>query len=117
MKRKFTSLIISLLLSYFGAQAQSSKNLPTDNSDPANRVVKLYPNPATSQINFEIQKNNEKSYDIIVFNFLGKKTDQLRNVSFHTTLNLDNYYNGVYIYQLRDVQGNLIESGKFNVIK
>ena len=34
------------------------------------------------------------------------------------TVQLDeNYYRGIYIYQLRDLAGRLIDSGKFQVIK
>ncbi|MET3876174.1 hypothetical protein [Chitinophaga sp. OAE865] len=56
-------------------------------------------------------------YDLIVYNFLGKKIDQLKGISSKTTVSLDNYYNGLYIFQLRDQRGNLVESGKFNVVK
>ena len=79
--------------------------------------MKLYPNPASSRINFELQHNNDQVYDLIVFNFLGKMVDQVKNVSSKTTVELDNYYSGLYIFQLRDHQGNLVESGKFNVVK
>ncbi|WP_158266947.1 T9SS type A sorting domain-containing protein [Chitinophaga niastensis] len=80
--------------------------------------MKLYPNPATTIINFQIQQhNNDQIYDLIVYNFLGKKMEQLKAISDRTTVSLDNYYNGIYIFQLRDQRGNLIESGKFNVVK
>ncbi|WP_161596638.1 T9SS type A sorting domain-containing protein [Chitinophaga vietnamensis] len=82
--------------------------------------MKLYPNPATTTIYFEIQPQqhtNDRTYDLIVYNFLGKKMEQLKGISNRTPLNLDNYYSGLYIYQLRDQRGNLIESGKFNVVK
>ncbi|QJB35367.1 T9SS type A sorting domain-containing protein [Chitinophaga oryzae] len=80
--------------------------------------MKLYPNPATNFINFEIQQhNNDRIYDLIVYNFLGKKIDQIKGISSRTTVHLDNYYNGLYIFQLRDQRGNLVESGKFNVVK
>ncbi|HEY8959129.1 hypothetical protein J2730_000210 [Chitinophaga ginsengisegetis] len=80
--------------------------------------MKLYPNPATTVITFEVQQhNNDRLYDLIVYNFLGKKIDQLKGISSKTTVSLDNYYNGLYIFQLRDQRGNLVESGKFNVVK
>jgi len=102
------------LLSLIG-KAQSTKNSPF--SDGGSKIVKLYPNPATSRINFELQNNNEQGYDLIVFNFLGKRIDQIKNLNTRTTVELDKYYSGVYIFQLRDKQGNLVESGKFNVVK
>ena len=30
---------------------------------------------------------------------------------------LTEFYRGVYIFQVRDVQGNIVESGKFQVVK
>ena len=43
--------------------------------------------------------------------------DQLKNVNGRTSMDLGSYYSGLYIFQLRDRDGNLIESGKFNVVK
>ncbi|RFS24617.1 T9SS C-terminal target domain-containing protein [Chitinophaga silvatica] len=109
-------LIMVFSLTSFIGKAQSDKTQP--NTDGGSKIVKLYPNPATTIINFEIQQhNNDRLYDLIVYNFLGKKIEQLKGISNRTTVSLDNYYNGLYIFQLRDQRGNLIESGKFNVIK
>lgn len=108
-------LTVFCLLSLVG-KAQSG-SLP-NNSEGGRQIVRLYPNPATNVINFEIQQhNNDRIYDLIVYNFLGKKIDQIKSISSRTTVNLDNYYNGLYIFQLRDQRGNLVESGKFNVVK
>lgn len=80
-------------------------------------MVKAYPNPATSKIYFEIQRNNDKVYEIIVYNFLGKKVDHIKNLAGRTEVSLENYYSGLYIFQLREKNGTLVESGKFNVVK
>ncbi|MGN8036497.1 T9SS type A sorting domain-containing protein [Chitinophaga sp. 22321] len=101
-------------------KAQSDRSQPAQDGGNKNvsKIVKLYPNPATTIINFEIQQhNNDQLYDLIVYNFLGKKIDQLKGIGTRTTMSLDNYYNGIYIFQLRDQRGNLVESGKFNVVK
>jgi len=108
-------LICFLCLASLTGWAQSAKTSPF--SDGGSKIVKLYPNPATSRINFELQNNNDQGYDLIVFNFLGKRIDQFKNLNTRTTVELDKYYSGVYIFQLRDRQGNLVESGKFNVVK
>lgn len=117
MYKKFTLFFLALFCIASAGMAQSMEAHPGITNDPPEKVVKAYPVPATTQINFEIQHNNEGVYEIIVFNFLGKKMDDLKGVSSRTTLNLDKYYSGIYIYQLRDNRGTLIESGKFNVIK
>jgi len=112
-------IMVFSLLSITG-KAQSDKPQPAQDggNKSASKIVKLYPNPATSIINFEIQQhNNDQLYDLIVYNFLGKKVDQLKNINGRTTVDLGAYYSGVYIFQLRDRDGNLVESGKFNVVK
>jgi hypothetical protein len=116
MWKTFTLLLTCFIcLTTFSLKAQNNK-LPFN--DGSNKIVKLYPNPASSRINFELQHtNNDEVYDLIVFNFLGKRVDQIKNVSSRTTVELDRYYSGIYIFQLRDREGNLIESGKFNVVK
>jgi hypothetical protein len=109
--------ICSFCLCCLASTAQSAKTFPAAGTEGGNKIVKLYPNPATSVINFEIQHNNDKIYDLIVYNFLGKKVDQLKNINGRTPVDLGTYYSGVYIFQLRDRDGNLVESGKFNVVK
>ena len=41
------------------------------------KIVKFYPNPATSNINFELQRALDKSYSLQIFNFMGKKVLEL----------------------------------------
>lgn len=99
------------------SQSKSTHPSTFPEGENASKVVKAYPNPATTKIFFEIQRNNDKVYEIIVYNFLGKKVDHLKNLNNRTTLPLDNYYSGLYIFQLREKDGTLVESGKFNVVK
>ncbi len=80
-------------------------------------IVLFYPNPATTVVNFDFQKNYDKGYSIQIFNFLGRKMYEATNIPPKTTLNLTDYGRGVYIYQLRDKTGKLVESGKFQVSK
>ncbi|RPE09803.1 T9SS C-terminal target domain-containing protein [Chitinophaga lutea] len=115
---KNSTLLLILLLCTFAAPAMSQSKPTSTGQESVVKVVKAYPNPASSKIYFEIQRNNDKVYEIIVFNFLGKKIDHLKNVSGRRELNLENYYSGLYIFQLREVGGSeVIESGKFNVVK
>lgn len=117
MWKTSTLLFIFLLCLCSLTRAQSAKTLPATTPEGGIKIVKLYPNPASSRIYFEIQHNNDKAYDLIVYNFLGKKVDQLKNINGRTTVDLGSYYSGVYIFQLRDREGALVESGKFNVVK
>lgn len=81
------------------------------------KVLKFYPNPATTFINFDFQKNYDRSYSLVIYNFLGKKVLEIVNVNLTNQLNLSDFTRGVYIFQLRDRNGKVIESGKFQVSK
>lgn len=81
------------------------------------KTVKFYPNPASSFINFEFAEYYNDSYTLVIFNFIGKKVEEIKVTDQKITVSLTNFYRGVYIFQLRDKQGNIIESGKFQVVK
>ena len=81
------------------------------------RIVSCYPNPAISFINIDLQKNTTKNYNFVVFNFLGKKVVDINELNAHNTLDLTNFTRGIYIFQLKDATGRVIESGKFQVNK
>ena len=111
--KRILPIVSIILLTAIHSQGQS-RTLPQDAAD---RVVKFYPNPATSFVTFDLQKRNEKGYDIQVFNFLGQVVYEQKNIPSKTTINLTDYNRGVYIYQLRERDGKIIESGKFQVSK
>ena len=99
-----------------GFQLSSNAQLKHFAND-AVKTVKFYPNPATSFINFEFTENYNDSYTLEIFNFIGKKIEEIKVTDQKMTVSLSNYYRGIYIFQLRDKQGNIIESGKFQVIQ
>lgn len=108
MKRLLLILLITIL-TITQLPAQGSK------SNPGGPYVRFYPNPATISVTFDFQKNYEKGYSIKIFSFLGKKMFETSNLSERTTINLSEFNRGVYIYQLFDKNGKMIESGKFQV--
>lgn len=81
------------------------------------RFVRFYPNPATTFINIDIQRSLMKSSSFQVYNFLGKKVIEMQDIANKTRIDLTGYTRGIYIYQLRDKNGKIIESGKFQVEK
>lgn len=83
----------------------------------AEPIVRLYPNPATSFVNFDLGNALNKGYSIQIYSFLGRKMDAFSNIGQRITLSLTDYSRGVYIYQLRDRNGKLVETGKFQVSK
>ncbi|MGZ5286287.1 MAG: T9SS type A sorting domain-containing protein [Flavisolibacter sp.] len=80
-------------------------------------ILRFYPNPATTVITFDFQKTYEKGYSLQIYNFLGRKMYEQNNLADQTTINLTDFTRGVYVYQLRDKSGKLVESGKFQVSK
>lgn len=80
------------------------------------KVARFYPNPASSVINFEF-KNADKAYTLQVYNFLGKKLISVPVNTTKITLPLESFFRGLYVFQLRDASGNIVESGKFQVIR
>lgn len=108
----FYALSTILLLTL---QAKSQDRTPGGNSAPA--VVKFYPNPATSIITFDFQSGYDKNYNLQIYNFIGKKVQEINNITPKTTVNLNDFYRGIYIFQLKDKTGKVIDSGKFQVSK
>ncbi len=108
-------IFISIIL-LLTAQAKSQNRLATT-PDPDTKVIKFYPNPAISIINFDFQKKYDKSYSLQIYNFLGKKVYEASVSEQKTIVNLSDFYRGIYIFQLKDQNGKIIESDKFQVAK
>jgi hypothetical protein len=82
------------------------------------KVLRFYPNPATTIVNFEFDKTVESNSVIAIYSFYGKKMNEQRISNQKVSFILDDHYTrGLYVFQLRDQAGRLIESGKFQVSK
>lgn len=111
--KRFLPILFFLLLTAVTSQAQSSR---TGQPGEGDRIVKLYPNPATSYITFDLQRNYKKGLTVQIYNgVLGKKMYESQNITEKFTLNLTDFTRGIYIYHLVDATGKIIESGKFQV--
>ena len=109
---RFLLIILLLVASVLMAPASAS-------GDPkaAEPILRIYPNPATSFVTFDFQRGYEPGYSIQVLSFLGKKMYEATNINAKITLNLSDFNQGVYVYQLRNKAGKVIEYGKFQVSK
>jgi hypothetical protein len=85
--------------------------------DPEIKIVKFYPNPAVSFITFEIEKESNKVYSLQIFNFLGRKVKDVADLSPKTIVNLSDLVRGIYIFQLKEQNGRVADSGTFQVNK
>ncbi len=110
--------IITISIVLFGLTFTSlAQNKPASGLDPAVKFLKVYPIPATTVVSFEFERGYDKSYSFQVYNFMGKKIEEIKAPNQLIILSLNEYYRGVYIYQLRDRNGKMIESGRFQVVK
>ncbi|MES2332334.1 MAG: T9SS type A sorting domain-containing protein [Bacteroidota bacterium] len=110
--------LLGLVLSTFIINSYVADNTAFDNPADSAKITHFYPNPATSYINFTFDKTVDKNYTLQVYNFLGRKMNDIRISDSKLTINLDdNYFRGLYVYQLRDQSGRIVESGKFQVNK
>jgi hypothetical protein len=108
------SFYVVLFIVLFSFQSKSQA-LTGSFADTA--TVRFYPNPAVSQITFNFEKIYDKNYSLQVFNFLGKKVFESQTPAARTIVDLGDFYRGVYIFQVRDRSGKIIQSGKFQVVK
>ena len=90
-------------------------------SDPGTQthLVRVYPNPASSVINFEFPESFDKSGELTLtlYNFIGKKMNEYKITSDKISVNLTDYFRGIYVFQVYDKNGTIIDSGKFQVVK
>ena len=114
MLKKYYYILILFIGINFTSFAQ---NKTSASGDPVAKLVRPYPIPATTSINFDFLYGYDKSFSLQIYNFMGKKVNEVSKVSPKITLPLDDFYRGIYIYQLRDKSGKIIDSGKFQVVK
>ena len=113
MKRILPILTIILLIA---VQSGAQITKPIAATETQDRIVKLFPNPATTYITFDLQKSYKQGMTLTIYNgILGKKMYESLNVPSRTTIDLNEFNRGVYIYHLVDATGKIVESGKFQV--
>ncbi len=114
MKKLYTLLFVCIIVSLSSFTSDVNTLGYTDGQT---KVVRSYPNPATSLINFEFQRSLEKGHTLQIFSFIGNKVAELPASGSKLTLNLDGYFRGIYCFRLIDKSGKVIDSGKFQVVR
>lgn len=109
--------ILSLLLVFTTQSFSQEKKSGTGHDEAPSKMVRFYPNPATSDINFDFTKGYDNSYTFQIYNMMGKKVHEISKVTPRNNVNLNNFFRGIYIFQLKDKNGRVLESGKFQVAK
>ncbi len=116
----FTMLnkIIYILIFTIGLTFTSfAQNKTALSGDPAAKLLKVYPIPATTVVNFDFQQGYDKTYSFQVYNFVGIKVYELKNTPPQISLPLSEFFRGIYFYRLLDKYGRFIESQRFQVVK
>ena len=112
--------ILFILLFFIGINFTSfaQNRIIPDNGSSQAKFIKSYPNPASTVVNFEFQKGYSRSYSIQVLNSIGKKMYEAKNIPALLSIDLkeEKFYRGIYIYQLIDKNGVVVESGKILVV-
>ena len=116
-KSKFVSLrrilpILSFIL--FSSLCVKAQDNRSSVPEPQTQV-RAYPNPAQSYITIDLQSNYQKGLTIAVYSFLGKKMYESQATSEKTTLTLNDYTRGIYVYHVTGSDGKVLFTGKFQV--
>ncbi len=110
------ALLVGIIL-FFSAFTQPDIASTWNNSGIQVKAIKCYPNPAVSFVNFEFPADYiSRNYTLQIYTFTGKKMYEVNVSSIKATLTFTNeFYRGIYIYQLQDKTGKILETGKFQV--
>ena len=85
------------------------------NVNNINIITKVYPNPASNSLFFEI--NDPKAFSIKILDLSGKIVEQRKRINKKEEFQLNNYSNGLYLYQMLNRENKVIQSSQFNVLK
>lgn len=92
-------------------------NSPIFDNGIVEKHIACYPNPAISYINFKFDKTVQSSSKLAIFSFTGRKMEEFNITGSIIKVSLTDYFRGLYVYQLRDANGAILESGKFQIKK
>lgn len=121
---QFIILMIAMFVLQISAKASVARGyddstvLFSRNENPltVTKLVTCYPNPATTYINFKFDNGVPLFSTLSIYSFTGRKMGQLKVTDRNVIrISLDDYYRGLYMYQLCDASGNILESGRFIV--
>ncbi|MBA4197286.1 MAG: hypothetical protein C0459_06990 [Chitinophaga sp.] len=114
MKKLYTIILVSTFMLATSFIVPGSNDI----NDIQLRTVQCYPNPATSFVNFEFAANTEKqNYTLAIYSFIGNKISESAVTTSKIIITLENYQRGLYVFQLKNKANQIIESGKFQVVK
>jgi len=79
-----------------------------------NSSSQVYPNPSSGLVNIILKPSNENGY-VKIIDLAGREIENSSLKNGKTQLNTSAYANGIYLYLITDMNGNLLDKGKFTV--
>ncbi|TAE16666.1 MAG: T9SS C-terminal target domain-containing protein [Bacteroidetes bacterium] len=118
-KRLLLLLMVASTTLCMGFIPANTPNSPTPTVSSVNIVSKFYPNPAVSFIQFEFTSDvTSAKYTLEVYSFMGKRMLQTPMNGRAMTVNFsDEFYRGMYVFHVRSANGQIVETGKFQVVR
>jgi hypothetical protein len=108
---KITIFLMTFLFT-LSVQAQVKKTTFGDNV----RRTTIYPNPARSFVSIQY-KHNVLPATLVIYNFMGKKLLVINRPGANVYIDLAGFNRGIYIFQFKDRNEQLLDTGKFQVEK
>lgn len=109
------SLLTIAMLFFSSLLIGQTKRVAVGDNTP--KVVNIYPNPARSFVRIQYRYATPPPSTLIIFNFAGKKQFEMNQPGNNVYIDLAEFRRGIYVFQFRDRNGQIIDSGKFQVEK
>ena len=107
--------IVFILFMFFSFQGNAQLKRIVFDENVRNTVI--YPNPARSFLQIQYKQPADVPEVLVVYNFLGKKQMEIAKPGNNLYIDLAEFRRGLYIFQFRDRNGRILDSGKFQVEK
>lgn len=95
--------------------ACSNVVLPVNEIAAAISNMRVFPNPATDVLNISL--DYKKAKEVMIMDLSGKLISTNAMISGDNQISLSGFETGIYLYQIVDTDGAIINTGKFSVSK
>ncbi|HTB05484.1 MAG TPA: T9SS type A sorting domain-containing protein [Bacteroidia bacterium] len=89
--------------------------LGIDNINAPTVNVNVYPNPASTEVNFQVTSPATQVTRADIYDITGQKVNSYDVRNNFLTMSTQGYASGLYFYQLYDKDGVMVKSGKFSI--
>ncbi|MGP8216087.1 MAG: T9SS type A sorting domain-containing protein [Bacteroidia bacterium] len=79
-------------------------------------ITSVYPNPANTALNVEVDLPLGQTDNICLYDELGKKIICQELNSNLTTISINSLSSGIYLYRITDINGNLVKTDKVMIV-